>query len=107
MDWLNLIAGFLLGIFASVIAALCWDSITRPRLSVTVDPNPARGPGYRWYNVKFVNSGNKPFGPDPRPAWGCRATLSVLSSDGSQVIIPPVPARWTSTPEPLTRFSVS
>src|SRR5439155_23103049 len=38
------------------------------------------------------------------PAWGCKATLSILSADGTSILIPPIAARWTSTPEPLTRF---
>jgi len=100
MDWPGIIVGFVLGVFGSLIASQFWDTMTRPKLSVALDPAPALGVGFRWFNLRFSNVGNKQFGADPRPAWSCTASLSLYSANGKQMIRS-IPARWTSTPEPL------
>lgn len=44
--------------------------------------------------------------PGRRPAWACQATLEVLADDGVTQVLPPIPARWTSQPEPILTVGV-
>lgn len=57
-------------------------------------------PPYEFYHLKVGNLPHKcPF-LGRRPAWSCKANVEVFNSDGSLAIQNPIPARWTSQPEP-------
>ncbi len=107
MDW-NIVIGFLLGIVASGIAAIFYERITRSLLQVQLDEGPrATGqhpglPPHEFYHLKVRNSPAVwPF-PGRKPAWSCKATIEVLSTDGTKAVAEPIHVRWTSQPEPLT-----
>ncbi|RKY10552.1 MAG: hypothetical protein DRP65_06420 [Planctomycetota bacterium] len=104
---MELALGFLLGIIASGIAALVYEYSTRPLLKTLVDDS-GRAQGqlpnekpHEFYHLKVRNLPAKCPLPGRKPAWSCKANIEVFNTDGSRVIQDPIPARWTSQPEPL------
>ncbi|MBU4258111.1 MAG: hypothetical protein KKI12_06310 [Proteobacteria bacterium] len=104
---MELLAGFLLGILASGIAALVYEYASRPFLeTVTDDSGRAQGQlpdakPHEFYHLKVRNRPAKWPLPGRKPGWSSKATIEIFNTDGSRVIENPIPARWTSQPEPL------
>lgn len=104
---MELVAGFLLGIVASGIAAVFYERATRPLVEIELDDapialgqHPQVGP-LAFYHVKVRNRPAWWPLPGRKPAWASKATIEVLGANGSRVISDTIQARWPSQPEPL------
>ena len=104
---MELFVGFILGILASSIAALVYEYATRPLIETVADDS-GRAQGqvpdekpHEFYHLKVRNLPAKWPLSGRKPAWSCKATIEVFNTDGSRAIKEPIPARWTSQPEPL------
>ncbi len=109
---LEILAGFLLGIFASAVAAIVLDHAARPLLVIlehygarAQGQNPGNPP-HEFFHVRVQNLPAKRPVTGRRPAWACQATLEVLTDDGGARRIDPIPARWISQPEPIITIGV-
>jgi hypothetical protein len=103
---LEILIGFTLGIFASVIAALYYEYGSRPCLKVILDDERFTGqaqgqPPHAFYHLKVRNI--PPCWPIPgrKPAWSCKVTLEVFDLNDQRVISDIIIGRWPSQPEPL------
>jgi len=106
------LGGFFLGVLASAIAAIILDRGARPRLTILEDnggraqgQNPG-DPPHEFFHVRIRNLRAKWPLAGRRPAWSSQATLEILTEDGRQTILGPIPARWSSQPEPILRVGV-
>jgi hypothetical protein len=99
--------GFLLGILGSLAAAIVYDRVTRPKLTVLPDTNRALGQAtgqapHAFYHVLVRQV--TPAWPLPgrKPAWDCKLTLDVIDIAGTSILPDgPILGRWASQPEPL------
>ncbi len=104
----TLVLGVILGAASSVAITVGLDRAARPNLILKAERTQARGelPGAglrAFLHVVVENRREEPRDdllPGLRPAWACSATLEVIAQAGSGAISP-IPARWTSQPEPL------
>lgn len=100
--------GFVLGIFASAIAAIVLDHATRPDLEIMVDPQgrvrrqQPDGKTLEFYHLLVRNRRARWRFLSRRPAWSVKATIELMTQGGTPLVTPPIVARWTSLPEPLT-----
>lgn len=107
LDWANLIAGFILGVGASAIAALAFEWLSGPRIRITPDyGGRALLSTVEYFHVVVRNPSTRPPLPSRRPAWSCRATLNVSDAHGQAVTSEPILARWASQPAPTSSFVV-
>ena len=104
---MELLVGALLGILASVVAAIVYDRCTRPLLVIdTADGPRAQGqaegaPPHEFFHVRLRNRTARWPLSGGKPAWSCQATLEVVTHDGASTVLGPIAARWTSLPEPV------
>lgn len=109
---LEILAGFVLGILASAIAAIVLDHASRPLLEV-VEHDGARAQGqspgnppHEFFHVRVRNGPPRRPLSGRRPAWACHATLEVRTEDGNARLVDPIPARWISQPEPILTLGI-
>lgn len=104
---IEIIIGFVLGIFASVIAGLVYEYATRPLVKCFIDKSGrAQGqalgqPPHEFFHLVVRNLPARWPIPGRKPAWSCKVTIEVFNSDGSPAIQNSITGRWTSQPEPL------
>ncbi len=109
---MELFAGFLLGIFGSVVVAVAFDRATSARLEIVVDPGPralgdlSDGTKTEHHHVLVRNAKTPWFLPGRRPAWACQATITVFRWTGEPLTVVGVRARWASQPMPVSSFVV-
>lgn len=109
---MELLAGFLLGILASAIAAVVFDRSTSPRLEILPDTGPRAladlpdGTRQEYHHVLVKNSRTRWPLPDRRPAWACQATITVFRWTGEPLTVVPIRARWASQPSPISSFVI-
>ena len=107
LDWANLIAGFILGVGASAIAALAFEWLSGPKIRITLDyASRALLERVEYLHVVVRNPPTRPPLPSRRPASSCRATLNVSDAQGQAVTAEPILARWASQPAPTSSFVV-
>ena len=109
---MEIFVGFLLGILASAIAAILLNHEERPFVGIlSEDGARAQGqnagnPRHEFFHVRIRNLPARWPLSGRRPAWSCQATLEILTADGGATILGPIPARWSSQPEPILTVGV-
>jgi hypothetical protein len=107
---MELFAGFILGIFASAIAALIFDRAASPKLEIVIDPGPRAfgelpdGTKLEHHHVVVRNARTMRLLPGRHPAWACQANLTVFKWTGEPLTVVPIRARWASQSMPVSSF---
>lgn len=106
---MDITIGVFIGIVTSTVGAIIFQFITRPSIAITkyVGERALRDvpgqPSCEFYHALVRNRRPTWLLPGARPAFACTATLQILSDDGRETRVGPVPARWPYHPEPLTQ----
>lgn len=103
---MEIFVAFILGLLASLIAALFYEYGSRPCLKVLLDTQRFTGqasnqPPHEFYHLIVRNIPSRWPIPTRKPAWSCKATLELFDLNGRRVIPDAIVVRWPSQPEPL------
>lgn len=105
---MDALLAFVLGVVTSAVVAVSIDRGGRPFIQIgkhtgkrAQGQNPD-APPHEFFHVVARNRPARWPLSGRRPAWSCKASLEIVSDDGKDTRIGPIPARWTSRAEPLT-----
>lgn len=110
MGTCDLLLGFVTGAVSSGVVAVALERAVRPKLKILIDTGHAKGqigknPPHELFHVRVHNIPARWPLAGRKPAWSTQAHLSIVSHDGEATLIGPVPARWSSQPEPIVAIS--